>query len=83
MVDDEDVVRSVAVAALRRMGFDTLEAKDGQEALQVTETHRDRIRLILLDLTMPRMDGLPAKALPVPASGGRDPGGPEGNGNRL
>jgi hemerythrin-like metal-binding protein/PAS domain S-box-containing protein len=57
VVDDEDALRTVAVAALVRMGFDTLEARDGLEALQVYQANRDWIRLILLDLTMPGMDG--------------------------
>jgi hemerythrin-like metal-binding protein len=57
VVDDEDALRSVAVNALRRLGFDPLEARDGLEALQVFEANQDRIRLVLMDLTMPRMDG--------------------------
>ena len=57
VVDDEDPLRAIAVKALRVVGFDTLEARDGLEALQVFETHQAGIRLVLLDLTMPRMDG--------------------------
>ena len=57
VVDDEEALRAVAVAALGRLGFDTLEARDGLEALQVYEANRDRVRLVLMDLTMPRMDG--------------------------
>jgi hemerythrin-like metal-binding protein len=57
VADDEDALRTVAVSALRRLGFDPLEARDGLEALQVYEANRDRIRLVLMDLTMPRMDG--------------------------
>jgi len=56
-VDDEDELRTVAAAALRRLGFDILEARDGLEALRTYQAHRDRIRLVLMDLTMPRMDG--------------------------
>ena len=57
VVDDEAPPRLVAVAALRRMGFDTIEAGDGAEALQAFEANRDRVVLILMDLAMPRMDG--------------------------
>jgi CheY-like chemotaxis protein len=60
VVDDEDALRAVAVSALRRMGFATLEARDGLEALRVYEAHRARVRLILMDLTMPGMDGVEA-----------------------
>ncbi|MDR3671529.1 MAG: bacteriohemerythrin [Holophaga sp.] len=57
VVDDEPPIRATAVQALRHLGFDTLEARDGLEALQVFEANRERIRLILMDLTMPRMNG--------------------------
>ena len=57
VVDDEEPVRAIAVQALQQLGFETLEAADGLEALQVFEANRDRIRIILMDLTMPRMDG--------------------------
>jgi hemerythrin-like metal-binding protein/PAS domain S-box-containing protein len=57
VVDDEAPIRATAVQALQHLGFETLEAGDGLEALQVFEPNRDRIRLILMDLTMPRMDG--------------------------
>jgi len=56
-VDDENALRTVAVGALRRMGFTTLEARDGLEAVLTYQEHWDQIRLILLDLTMPRMGG--------------------------
>ena len=39
------------------LGFEILEARDGLEALQVFEANREQIHLILMDLTMPRMDG--------------------------
>jgi|GEM_PF-1004609 hemerythrin-like metal-binding protein/PAS domain S-box-containing protein len=57
VVDDEEPVRAIAVQALQHLGFETLEAGDGLEALQIFEANRDRIRIILMDLTMPRMDG--------------------------
>ena len=57
VVDDEEPLRGVAVATLRGLGFDTLEARDGQEALRVFAAHRERIRLVLMNLTMPAMDG--------------------------
>jgi hemerythrin-like metal-binding protein len=57
VVEDEDLVRAVAVGAFRRMGFEALEARDGQEALAVHAANRDRIRLVLMDFTMPVMDG--------------------------
>jgi PAS domain S-box-containing protein len=57
VVDDEDEMRSVVVRALGRAGFQVLQARDGLEALSLHQEHRDRIRLIIMDLTMPNMDG--------------------------
>ena len=57
VVDDEDAMRSVAVRGLERAGFQTLQARDGREALALFEANRGRIQVILLDLTMPTLDG--------------------------
>ena len=57
VVDDEDAVRELAVGALHLMGFDTLEARDGLEGLQVFQANRDRIRLVLMNFIMPGMNG--------------------------
>jgi hemerythrin-like metal-binding protein len=57
VVDDEEALRAMAGTALCRLGFKVLEARDGQEALEVFQANREQISLILMDLTMPRMDG--------------------------
>ena len=57
VVDDETTVRAVTRTALQRAGFTVLEAGDGEEALQLLEAHLNEIRLVLLDVTMPRMGG--------------------------
>jgi len=57
VVDDEQAVRQLARRMLERAGFDVLLASDGREALDVFRAHRTRISLVLLDLTMPSMDG--------------------------
>lgn len=57
VVDDEELVREVAVKVLERQGFDVLRASDGPQALEIFERRKDDIRLVLLDLTMPQMDG--------------------------
>ncbi len=56
LVDDEETVRTVGAELLEEMGFQVLTAEDGGQALEVYRQHPD-IRLVLLDLTMPRMDG--------------------------
>jgi PAS domain S-box-containing protein len=57
IVDDEPPARAVACNLARAMGLDVMEAGDGVEALQVFEQRRREVTLVLMDLTMPRMDG--------------------------
>ncbi|HSY50579.1 MAG TPA: response regulator [Thermoanaerobaculia bacterium] len=58
IVDDSAVDRALLDAYLGRDGFDTAFAGDGVEAWSVLDAHPDRFDLVLLDRTMPRMDGL-------------------------
>lgn len=55
VVDDSQVVRSVARRILREMDIVVSEAKDGQEALERCQAHLPDV--ILLDWNMPVMDG--------------------------
>jgi len=56
VVDDEDFFRQNLVDKLKQSGFNVLEAKNGDEALEVAlENHPD---LILLDVIMPKTDGM-------------------------
>ncbi len=57
LVDDEETVRTMGARALAALGFAVIAACDGHQALEVYREHRDEIALVLLDLTMPRMDG--------------------------
>ncbi|MEW6186676.1 MAG: PAS domain S-box protein [Thermodesulfobacteriota bacterium] len=57
LVDDDETVRIVGTQMLERLGFEVLSAVDGQEALECYGRQADHIRCILLDLTMPRLDG--------------------------
>ncbi len=57
LVEDEEAIRHMAAAMLRRLGMTVLEAADGVEAVTVFQQRRDEIRCVLCDLTMPRMNG--------------------------
>jgi len=57
VVDDEETVREMAVMMLEEIGFGTLSAEDGVQAIEAYREHHDEIALVLLDMTMPRMDG--------------------------
>ena len=56
IVDDEQNIRETIAWALEREGFDTVSFRDGQEAWEVLE--RKLPDLAILDILMPRMDGL-------------------------
>jgi signal transduction histidine kinase/ActR/RegA family two-component response regulator len=60
VVDDEEAVRSLCMDLVRQLGFRAIGAGDGEEALQLFAEHADELTCVLLDLTMPRMDGLSA-----------------------
>ena len=57
IVDDEETVRSVARNTLQRRGYRTIEAVDGREAIDVYRRFAGEVSLVLLDLTMPYMNG--------------------------
>ena len=57
VVDDETDARAVARAMGTHMGFQVLEASDGEEAVSLFQQRHGEIRLVLMDLTMPKMDG--------------------------
>jgi len=57
LVDDEEPVRDLCRRMLEYIGFEVATAGDGREALEVFKKHGNRIRCVLLDLTMPYMDG--------------------------
>ena len=57
VVDDESRMRKLIKDFLMQKGYVILEAGDGEEALQVFEENQNKIKLILLDVMMPKLDG--------------------------
>jgi len=57
VVDDEEAVRSVASRLLQHEGLTVITAHDGEKAVELFREHADEIAFVLLDLTMPQMDG--------------------------
>jgi len=57
VVDDETDARAVARAMGTHLGFQVVEASDGEEAVAVFQRRKGEFTLVLMDLTMPRMDG--------------------------
>ncbi len=58
VVEDHDDTRELIRTALERGGYRVVEASDGEEA--VAAARRERPRLVLMDATLPRVDGLAA-----------------------
>lgn len=58
LADDEPAVLRLASAALGRLGYSVIEARDGTEALELFKQHRDEIDVAVLDIAMPGRSGL-------------------------
>ena len=56
IVEDEDAVRLFAARGLRSKGYDVLEARDGEQAIELLKRHTD-VHLLITDVMMPGMDG--------------------------
>lgn len=56
VVEDEDTIREVEAAYLKRAGFTVVEACDGEEALN--HFKKEKFDLVLLDLNLPKLDGI-------------------------
>jgi PAS domain S-box-containing protein len=57
VVDDEEMVRSLAADYLQELGYDVVTAVDGQHAVERFQELRGDVDLVLVDLVMPRMGG--------------------------
>jgi nitrogen-specific signal transduction histidine kinase/CheY-like chemotaxis protein len=57
VIDDEKTVRTVAKAILNKLGFTVLTADDGLQGLKAFKNNIDEIGAVLLDMTMPNMNG--------------------------
>ncbi|MBI5483448.1 MAG: PAS domain S-box protein [Deltaproteobacteria bacterium] len=57
VAEDDDAARALEKEILEEFGYSVLEAKDGQQALEIFKRNSDRIDLIILDVIMPKMKG--------------------------
>ena len=53
-----EIIREVSTAMLQELGFDTVAAASGEEALEIFRREGDSIGIVLLDQVMPTMDGV-------------------------
>ena len=57
VVDDEQRMRTLLKDFLVKKDYSVIEAKDGEEALEIFNEKQDIINLVLLDVMMPKLDG--------------------------
>lgn len=57
LVDDEEILRGVGRDLLEDLGYTVYLASNGQEALELFDSQRSKISLVILDMIMPRMGG--------------------------
>lgn len=57
LIVEDDALNREILSAILADTYDTVEAENGKEALEILTAHKDEISLILLDLFMPIMDG--------------------------
>ncbi|HMP72550.1 MAG TPA: ATP-binding protein [Kiritimatiellia bacterium] len=57
LVDDEESIRVIGSRMLERIGYTVLLAADGREGVEVFTPNRHRIDAVILDLTMPHLNG--------------------------
>jgi PAS domain S-box-containing protein len=60
VVDDEDVVRDLCMEFVTIAGYQVLGAEDGLKGVEIFRRESDNLACVLLDLSMPRMDGVTA-----------------------
>ena len=56
--DDDQFCLDVGVRMMQKLGYTVLEAKDGQEAIEVYKDNQDNVDLVILDMKMPNNGGL-------------------------
>ena len=57
LVDDEEMIVDVGKRMLEKLGYETLTAMNGAEAIEIFQTQKDKINLVILDMIMPKISG--------------------------
>lgn len=58
VVDDDDIIREITSSILNTHGYRVITASDGAEAIALYEQNKDKIKVVLMDMIMPVMDGV-------------------------
>jgi CheY-like chemotaxis protein len=57
LVDDEEMIIDVVKRMLEKLGYEALTAMNGADAIEIYQAHGDRIKLVILDMVMPKVSG--------------------------
>jgi hypothetical protein len=57
VAEDDEIIRNLTSSILREFGYTVIVAKDGNDAVSLYRENRDLIKLLLLDVIMPRKNG--------------------------
>lgn len=57
LVDDEEMIVDVGKRMLDKLGYETLTAMNGAEAIEIYKSRRKEIKLVILDMVMPKISG--------------------------
>jgi two-component system, cell cycle sensor histidine kinase and response regulator CckA len=57
LVEDEDPVRLFSTRALKNKGYQVIEARSAEQALEILQDGAQRVDLVITDVVMPKMDG--------------------------
>ena len=57
VVEDEPIMRKIAVKVLKNAGYEVITAEDGSKGIELFKKHQDDIILVLLDMVLPKMQG--------------------------
>jgi two-component system, chemotaxis family, chemotaxis protein CheY len=60
IADDEEIMRDMVAMVVAEMGFEVAKAVDGLDALEQFQDGNESISIVILDIRMPRMDGIEA-----------------------
>jgi CheY-like chemotaxis protein len=58
IVDDEEIIRELTCDILVGEGYNVLTAENGRRALEIFEQKGEMVDLVILDMSMPEMDGV-------------------------
>ena len=58
IVDDEEMILNTGKSLLKKLGYEVLTANGGREAIEIYNRHQSSIRLIILDVIMPFLNGI-------------------------